>query len=127
MATKSICFLLHLESVQAPSSLITLGWSRSLMRLYSVTRSERSEGEEEQGRSILTATCGHCCHYHHHHHSHYDLDIALEAANVEGGGRYHATKLSLAQQLSKLEILAWILKLLVDLKQGFEIPECYIT
>ena len=125
MATESICFLLYLESVQAPSSLITLGWSRSLMRLYSVTRSERSEGEEEQGRSILTATCGHCCHYHHH--SHYDLDIALEAANVEGGGRYHATKLSLAQQLSKLEIQAWILKLLVDLKQGFEIPECYIT
>ena len=70
----------YLESVQAPRSLITFGWSRSLRRLYSVTMSARSldpdpEIEEimktknqEQwfctklimivpGLTILTATC----------------------------------------------------------------------
>ena len=94
------------------------------MRLYSVTSSERSEGEEEPGLSILTATCRYYVHRllsrcsgpsSSSSRSLYDLDIALEAANVEGGGRYHAAKLSLTQQLSKLEILARILELLVDL------------
>ena len=37
------------------------------------------------------------------------------AANIEGGGRHNSAKLSLTQQLCKLQILTRILKLLVDL------------
>ena len=113
-----IKYMLYRESVHAPRSLITLGWSRSRMRLYSVIRSERSEGEEEPGRSILTATLISAEHYYHEvptmspcRH----LDTALEAPDVEGRGRHDAAKLALAQQLPHLEILAGVLKLLVNL------------
>ena len=43
------------------------------------------------------------------------LDAALDAANVESGGRHNSAKLSLTQQLCKLQILTRILELLVDL------------
>ena len=67
-------------------------------------------------------------HYQYHHHHHHGsslghhLDAALEAANVEGRGRYHAAKLSLTQQLSKLEILTGVLELLVNLLK-LRLPE----